>query len=73
MYGEALSSYLPIIFFEWMTNEEICQFDVNKVGDDDSIGYILEVNLDYPNHLHDVHSDFPFCPETREMKDGVKD
>ncbi|XP_044766195.1 uncharacterized protein LOC123322317 [Coccinella septempunctata] len=28
-------------------------------------GYFLEVDLEYPKHLHDIHSDLPFCPENR--------
>ena len=26
-------------------------------------GYILEVNVEYPKNLHDLHSDLPFLPE----------
>ena len=26
-------------------------------------GYIYEVNVEYPKHLHDLHSDLPFLPE----------
>jgi hypothetical protein len=28
-------------------------------------GYILEVDVDYPEHLHDLHNDMPFLPETK--------
>lgn len=28
-------------------------------------GYLLEVDLDYPPHLHDSHTDLPFCPESK--------
>ena len=26
-------------------------------------GYILEVEVEYPKNLHDLHSDLPFLPE----------
>jgi len=29
---------------------------------DSLTGYIHEVNLEYPQHLHDAHTNLPFCP-----------
>jgi len=29
------------------------------------IGYVLEVDIEYGEHLHDLHNDFPFCPENK--------
>ena len=28
-----------------------------------STGYVLEVYLEYPNKLHDIHNDYPLAPE----------
>ena len=26
-------------------------------------GYVLDVDLDYPKKLHDIHNDYPLAPE----------
>ena len=35
------------------------------VADDSPIGYNLEVDFMYPDHLHELHQDLPFCPENK--------
>lgn len=60
-YGWSMSKYLPYKDFEWSDTN----IDVTKIGDDSDIGYILEVDLEYPTELHDAHSDFPLAPENR--------
>ena len=37
------------------------------VRDDSPIGYILEVDLDYPDSLHNLHNDYPLCPENIDI------
>ena len=37
----------------------------NTFGDE---GYILEVDLIYPSHLHTRHNDFPLAPEKLNVK-----
>ncbi|XP_074034142.1 uncharacterized protein [Leptinotarsa decemlineata] len=61
LYGWAMSEFLPYGGFEW-TDTNI---DVTQIPDDNPEGYILQVDLEYPAHLHDSHKDFPFCPEHR--------
>ena len=63
LYGWAMMQYLPYGGFEWVENFEK-DFPWN-VADDLEIGYILEVDLDYPEHIHDSHKDLPFCSEKK--------
>ena len=34
-----------------------------RIKKDSSTGYALEVNLEYPQKLHDIHNDYPLAPE----------
>lgn len=63
LYGYAMCSFLPHSDFKLLNQFEIEQIDFNKVPLDGDYGYILEVDLDYPEELHDHHNDFPFCAE----------
>ncbi|EZA56769.1 hypothetical protein X777_03234 [Ooceraea biroi] len=60
LYGWAMCQPLPYANFRWVDN--ISNFNVNAVTPDSPKGYILEVDLEYPRHLHDAHADLPFCP-----------
>ena len=40
---------------------------MGKLSDDAEDGYILEVDLSYPQHLHDAHDDYPLAPESLEI------
>ncbi|XP_011859937.1 PREDICTED: uncharacterized protein LOC105557333 [Vollenhovia emeryi] len=68
LYGWAMCQPLPYANFQWVTN--VTDFNVNTIASDSSTGYILEVDLEYPQHLHDAHApDLPFCP-TRDKPPG---
>ena len=64
-YGWAMSSYLPYVGFKWSKNVD--NFDVNAISKNSSIGYILNVDLKYPDELHLLHSDYPLVPEKRAI------
>ena len=38
-------------------------FDVNSISEKSSIGYILEVDLEYPDELPALRNDYPLAPE----------
>ncbi|RLU24159.1 hypothetical protein DMN91_004369, partial [Ooceraea biroi] len=69
LYGWAMSQPLPYADFQWV--DDVSDFDVNAIAPDSSTGYILEVDLEYPQHLHDAHTDLPFCP-TRDKPPGKR-
>ena len=61
LYGWAISEYLPCGRFKWLKN--IDKFDIMSINDKSPIGYFLEVDLEYPEELHELHNDFPLVPE----------
>jgi hypothetical protein len=60
LYGWAMSQPLPYGEFRWV--EDVENFDVRAIAPDSSMGYILEVDLEYSQSLHDTHANLPFCP-----------
>ena len=56
-----MSSYLPYGRFKWSKNVD--GFDVNLFSEKSPIGYILEVDLEYPDELQVLHNDYPLAPE----------
>lgn len=63
-----MSQALPYGGIKWVENTE--NFDVKYIPDDTSIGYFLEVDIDYPSDLHDKHKDLPFCSQHINPKTG---
>ena len=63
LYGWAMSQYLPTGGFRWMTQKQIDKIDLTKYEEDSGKGLILEVDLEYPEELHDLHNDYPLAPE----------
>ena len=56
LYGWAMSQYLPYGEFKWFNQKKISDFCLNSVSENSFIGYILEVDLEYPGELHDLHN-----------------
>ena len=47
------------------------KFDVNSVNKNSSDVYILEVDLEYPDKLHELHNDYPLAPEKLEITNDI--
>ena len=59
LYGWAMSQYMPYGNFKWVKptlNGLECLDDTSEIG------RIYEVDISYPQHLHDLHNDLPFLP-----------
>ncbi|CAP33454.2 Protein CBG15088 [Caenorhabditis briggsae] len=68
LYGWAMNQKLPYGTFEFVegienlqTENKIKQF-INRLNEQEK-GCILEVDLEYPQAIHDQHNDFPLCPQ----------
>ena len=59
LYGLAMSQKLPIGQIKWAKKMP----DIKEWNENDDFAYILEVDLEHPNHLHDEHCDYPLAPE----------
>ena len=55
LYSWAMSKQLPTTGFEWITEEEL--------DDWKHVSCFLEVDLKYPEDLHNLHNDYPLAPE----------
>ena len=63
LYGGIMMNKLPYGGFQWMTKEEMDNWK--------NIPCVLEVDLEYPKELHDLHNDLPLCPENIETKNKI--
>lgn len=63
LYGHAMCAYLPYSDFKLLNEPEIAQIDFGSVPLDGDYGYIMEVDLAYPECLHELHNDIPFCAQ----------
>lgn len=67
LYGKAMMQPLPVGDYKFLEGEELANFNVRGMRDDDDYGCILEVDLEYPEMLHQSHSSFPLAPENIEI------
>ena len=61
LYGWAMSGYLPYDGCKWL--KDVDSFDVNSINEKSPVGYIFEVDLEYPDELCVLHNDYSLVPE----------
>ena len=64
LYGWAMTQKLPVGDFEWMKEKEFSNWK--------KIPCSLEVELKYPQELHDLHNEYPLAPEKMKINDVEK-
>ena len=71
LYSWAMIHSLPVSNFKFLSEKEINKFNLNVISEDSSIGYILEVDLEYCKELHDLQRDYALCPEKIEVSSNM--
>ena len=64
-----MSQKLPTNGFKWL--EDLSQFNgsfIKNYDENSDIGYFLEVYIDYPKQLFNLHKDLPFLPERKKVE-----
>ena len=69
LYGWAMSQKLPVDGFKWI--KKLFEFNedfIKNYDEDSNKGYFLEVDVEYPKNLYNLHSDLPFLPERLKIE-----
>ena len=63
-----MSQKLPVNGFKWV--KKLSRFNeifIKNYNENSNIGYFLEVDIDYPKELFNLHKDLPFLPERKKV------
>ena len=70
LYGWAVSQKLPLNGFKWVEKSRLSRFDkifIKNYNENSDKGYFLEVDVDYPKELFNLHKDLPFLSERKKV------
>ena len=73
LYGWAMSQKLPVDGFKWI--KKLSEFNedfIKNYDENNDKGYILEVDVEYPKNLFNLHCDLPFLPERKRIEKWKK-
>ena len=71
LYGHSMSESLP--YDEIKFDNDVKLEDILNTHDDSDIGYLIEVDLKYPDNIKEKTKNFPFCPEKKINHDKFGD
>ena len=67
LYGWAMSQKMPVDGFWWVENtSQLSKEFIGNYNEDSDEGCFLEIDVQYPKTLRNLHNDFPFL--TKRMK-----
>ena len=69
LYGWAMSQKLPVNKFEWL--KDTSQFNedfIKNYNEESDEGYLLEVDFQCPEKIHELYNDLPFLPEKMKIE-----
>ena len=61
LYAGTMQKMMPLDNYRW--NTEITIEQILQASENSSVGYFVEVDLKYPQYLHDLHNGLPLAPE----------
>ena len=61
LYGCAMRQYFSMNNFKWVKNIHKIEQRLMNIKNNSSTGYVLEVDSEYPQELHDIHNDYPLA------------
>ena len=69
LYGWGMSQKLPPNHFKWIKSlSKFHEGFIKNYDENSNEGYILEVDVEYPNNLLNLHSDLPFLAERKKIE-----
>ena len=69
LYGWAMSRKFPINGFKWVEKSKLSRFNerfIKNYNEKSDIEYFLELDVDYPKKLFNLHKNLPFLPEIKK-------
>ena len=73
--GWVMPKKLPVGNFKWIEKDNASKFDekfIKNYDENSDKGYILEVDVEYPENIRMLHSDLPFLPERMKISKCTK-
>ena len=68
LYGWAMCKKLLINGFKWVTKLDKFNEDfIKNYNENSNVGCFLDVDVEYPRNLHEMHGDLPFLPDRKKI------